>query len=263
MTFLEELRTRTNVVVIEHPGPFNYARLVNFGVAASSGEICVLLNNDIDVINSDWLTEMVSHAIRSEVGAVGAKLYYENDTVQHGGVILGLGGVARHAHRYFPRKSLGYFGKLRLCHDVSCVTAACLATRRELYNRLGGFNENDLAVTFNDVDFCLRVREAGYAVIWTPHAELYHHEGVSRGPDRTPAQAARGLAERTYMRQRWGSILDSDPFYNPNLSLKTEAFSLAAKSRAEKPWSVFAGADAVPICGVSDAISPVHAHSAE
>ena len=138
VAYISELRERDNFVVLERPGPFNFSRLVNLGVAASSGEVCVLLNNDIDVISPGWLSEMVSHAIRPEVGAVGAKLYYSNDTVQHGGVVLGLGGVAGHAHLYFPRSSPGSFGRLNLAQNFSCVTAACLATRRDVYDASAG-----------------------------------------------------------------------------------------------------------------------------
>ncbi|MCK4792715.1 MAG: glycosyltransferase, partial [Desulfobacteraceae bacterium] len=176
LAFLAEIGLRENIKVMQDPLPFNFARLVNLGVTASSGDICVLLNNDVDVINPEWLDEMVSHSLRPDVGAVGAKLYYSNNTLQHGGVILGIynsaGSVAAHAHHFLPRKSSGYFGSLILSHCSSCVTAACLATRRMVYDSLGGFNEQDLAVSFNDVDFCLRLRQAGYRIIWTPHAEL-------------------------------------------------------------------------------------------
>jgi len=144
-------------------------------------------------------------------------------------------------HRHSPRQSMGYFNRLNLTHNLSCVTAACIAIRREVYDELGGFNEEDLAVAFNDVDFCIRVRQAGYRIIWTPHAELYHYESLSRGdPNATPEGAARNSAEIAYMRRRWGAVLDSDPFYNPNLSLSSENFGLDAVSRARKPWLEFA-----------------------
>lgn len=240
LAFLADLRSRKNVKVVEDPGPFNFSRLVNLGVAASSGKVCVLLNNDINVINSDWLDEMVSHVLRPEVGAVGAKLYYANDTLQHGGVILGLGGVAGHVHRRAPRQSPGYFGRLNLTHNLSCVTAACLATRREVYDHIGGFDEQNLAVAFNDVDFCIRIRQAGYKIIWTPNAELYHYESLSRGYETTPEKAARFRAEVAYIREQWGSILDNDPFYNPNLALDSKSFDLSATPRVRKPWLEFA-----------------------
>lgn len=232
-----EAAARGNVRVVEDHGDFNFSRLVNRGVAASSGEVCLLLNNDMDVIHPDWLDEMVAHALHPEIGAVGAKLYYANDTLQHGGVILGIGGVAGHAHKHAPRGAPGYFNRLNLTHSLSCVTAACLATRREVYDRLAGFNERDLAVAFNDVDFCIRLRQAGYRIVWTPHAELYHYESVSRGdPNTTPESAARNRAEVAYMRRKWGALLRYDPFYNPNLTLDTECLSIATNSRAVKPW---------------------------
>ncbi len=242
LAFLARIQSKADVNVVHDPRPFNFSRLVNLGVAASSGEICVLLNNDVDIINPDWLDEMVSHALRPEVGAVGAKLYYPNDTLQHGGVILGVyhvaGSIAGHAHRLLPRESRGYFSRLNLTHSLSCVTAACLATRRELYDRVFGFNEQDLAISFNDVDFCLRVRQAGYKVIWTPNAELYHYEYVSRGnPGSTPEGAARNKSERSYIRKLWGPLLDNDPYYNPNLSITLPCFEPAPRSRVRKPWS--------------------------
>jgi glycosyltransferase involved in cell wall biosynthesis len=236
LAFLADLRSRPNVKVVDDPRQFNFSRLVNQGVAASSGGVCVLLNNDTDVINSGWLEEMVSHALRPEVGAVGAKLYYANDTLQHGGVILGLGGVAGHALRLSPRRSAGYFNQLNLTRNLSCVTAACVAIRREVYDTVSGFNERDLTVAFNDVDFCIRVRQVGYQIIWTPHAELYHYEYQSRGGETTREKAERFRSEVTYMRKQWGPVLDSDPFYNPNLALDSECFDLAATTRARRPW---------------------------
>jgi GT2 family glycosyltransferase len=237
LAFLSELRKKENVKVVEDSGPFNFSRLVNLGVASSSGEIVVLLNNDVEVINSDWLDEMVSHALRPDVGAVGAKLYYRDDTLQHGGVILGVDGIAVNAHRFVPRESQGYFGRLNLTHGLSCVTAACLATRRTIYESLGGFNEQDLAISYNDVDFCLRLRQAGYRIIWTPHAELYHYEGSSReAPKSADENAARNRVEAMYMRKHWGPLLDNDPYYNPNFSLRSPPFKLGAASRAPKPW---------------------------
>jgi glycosyltransferase involved in cell wall biosynthesis len=234
--FLSELRTRADFVIVEDNSSFNFSRLVNRGVTASCGEICVLLNNDVGMINADWLDELVSHALRPEVGAVGAKLFYSDDTLQHGGVILGIGGVAGHQHRYVARGSYGYFGRLKLTHGLSCVTAACLATRRAVYDAVGGFNEKHLAVAYNDVDFCIRVREAGFKIIWTPHAELYHYESLSRGYETTPGKVSRFAAEKKYMRTKWGEVLDNDPFYNANLSLNSESNEFAVTSRVRKPW---------------------------
>ena len=232
---LDQLQRTDDVTVIRDDGPFNFSRLVNRGVAVSTGSVCVLLNNDVEVIEPGWLSEMVSHAVRRDVGAVGGLLYYPDDTIQHAGVALGPGGVAGHAYLRWPRTSTGYFGQLTLAHNVSAVTAACLAVRREIYDEVDGFNERDLSVAFNDVDFCLRLRRVGYRVIWTPHAKLYHHESASRGYETTPEKIRRFGAEVAYMRSTWGSVLDTDPFYNPNLSLDTW-YALAPRSRTRKPW---------------------------
>ena len=190
------------------------------------------INNDVEVISEDWLSEMVSHAVRPEVGAVGARLWYPNDTLQHGGVILGLGGVASHAHRHLPRHQRGYFGRASLIQSFSAVTAACLLVRKEVYEEVGGFDEQ-LAVAFNDVDFCLRVHEAGYRNVWTPYAELYHHESATRGYDDTSEKWAIFKKEAQYMKKRWRNLLLNDPAYSPNLTLDYEDFSLAWPPRIE------------------------------
>lgn len=214
--------------------PFNYSALNNKAVKLANGEIVGLINNDIEVISPDWLTEMVSHAIRPEVGAVGAKLWYPSDTLQHGGVILGPGGVAFHAHRNLSKQSPGYMGRARCVQAFSAVTAACLVIRKATYESIGGLNEVDLQVTFNDVDFCIRVGEAGYRNIWTPYAELYHHESATRGVDDTPAKKARLEREVRYMRSRWATVFKSDPAYSPNLTVKFEDFSYAWPPRVER-----------------------------
>ncbi|MBQ0784760.1 MAG: glycosyltransferase family 2 protein, partial [Amphritea sp.] len=169
---------------------------------------------------------MVRQVSRSDIGCVGAKLYYPNDTLQHGGVILGLGGVAGHSHKYYPRNHSGYFFRLKLVQNLSAVTAACLLIRKNVFNEVGGLNEKELTIAFNDVDLCLKVREAGYRNLWTPYAELYHHESVSRGADDSVKKRARAKKEVEYMRKTWASELDADPAYNPNLTLAYEDFSL-------------------------------------
>ncbi|MDH5527970.1 MAG: glycosyltransferase family 2 protein [Nitrospirota bacterium] len=215
--------------VLDAAGEFNFSHLCNRGVGASNGDVYLLLNNDIDVIHPDWLSEMVSHALRPGIGAVGAKLYYPDGTIQHGGVILGIGGVAGHAHTFLPQGADGYQGRARLTQRLSAVTAACLAGRKDVYNKVGGFNEKDLKVAFNDVDFCLRVREAGYGIIWTPLAELFHHESASRGADTNPEKAARFAREVNYMTRKWNKQLQNDPFYSPHFSLSGHmpAFSVS------------------------------------
>ncbi|WP_444888136.1 glycosyltransferase family 2 protein [Microbulbifer sp. JMSA008] len=228
LQFLDEIRnTDSRVSVHRWDHPFNYSAINNYGVSLAKGEIIGLINNDIEPINVLWLTEMVSQAVRPEIGCVGAKLYYPNDTIQHAGVILGIGGVAGHSHKYFSRNEYGYFSRLHLVQNLSAVTAACLLLRKEVFEQVGGLDEKNLAVSFNDVDLCLKVREAGYRNLWTPYAELYHHESVSRGADNTLTKRRRAQKEAEYMRDRWGDQLDTDPAYNPNLTLVHEDFSLA------------------------------------
>jgi GT2 family glycosyltransferase len=190
--------------------------------------VLCLLNDDTEVISGEWLTEMVGQLLQPGVGAVGAKLLYSDSRIQHAGVILGIGGVAGHAHRLSDRASTGYFGNLQLAHRVSAVTAACVVLRREAWEQVDGMDEVNLPVAFNDVDLCLRVREAGWEIVWTPYAELLHHESISRGPDSEGPRADAFAEEVRYMETRWGfDSLRSDRYYNPNLSLNAEDYSLA------------------------------------
>ncbi|HVI43003.1 MAG TPA: glycosyltransferase family 2 protein [Anaerovoracaceae bacterium] len=227
LRYLEELDAEPRIKVLRDKRPFNYSALNNAAVKFAQGEIIGLVNNDVEVINSDWLSEMVSHVLRGEVGAVGARLWYPDDTIQHAGVVLGVHGIAGHAHRFLPRDHVGYCGRATLIQSYSAVTAACLLVRKPVYEALAGLNEIELQVTCNDVDFCLRLREAGYRIIWTPYAELYHHESATRGFDDTPEKRERGAREIAYMKQRWGDALLRDPAYSPNLSLDGEDFGLA------------------------------------
>ena len=235
LEFLAELKKRDGVRVERIDDAFNYSRLNNQGVELSRGSFVALLNNDVEVLHADWLTEMVSRAMQPKVAMVGARLWYPNGTIQHGGVILGAGGIAGHAHVGLRRGEPGYFARAHLAQDVSAVTTACALVKREAYLQVGGFNEN-LAVTFNDVDLCLRLREAGYRILWTPYAELIHHESASRGFDNSAPKQVRFLAEVDYMKSKWGHILQRDPFYNPNLSLDENLFTLAFPPRTTKPW---------------------------
>jgi O-antigen biosynthesis protein len=227
LCYLEDLALKPNVRVVRDARPFNYSELNNAAVKLARGSLVGLINNDTEVISPDWLTEMVSHALRPEVGAVGARLWYSDDTLQHAGVILGIRGVAEHVHRFLPRDHGGYFGRAVLIQSLSVVTGACIVVRKALYEAVGGLNEVELQVACNDVDFCLRLREAGYTNIFTPYAELYHHESASRGFDDTPEKQARSAKEVAYMHQRWGDALRTDPAYSPNLSLNAIGFSLA------------------------------------
>ncbi|MHC5021771.1 MAG: glycosyltransferase family 2 protein, partial [Planctomycetota bacterium] len=205
--------------VVRRDEPFNFSRLVNAGVAATAGEFVLLLNNDIEVITPGWLEAMLEMMQFPEVGVVGAKLYYPDERIQHAGVITGVGGVAGHAHRFAPRESYGYFGSLLCTRNFSAVTAACMLVRRSVYESVGGFDAR-LAVAFNDIDFCLRVRDAGHRVVWTPHAELYHYESASRGHAMDPA-------EIQLMQSLWGDRLRRDPYYHPALTLEREDYTLS------------------------------------
>ena len=224
LDYLNKVSTLDRVNIIDYNRPFNFSAINNYAAKQTKGDIIGLINNDIEVINNGWLTEMVSHCLRKPIGCVGAKLYYGNGRIQHAGVILGIGGVAGHAHKYFADAHPGYFSRLHILQNLSAVTGACLLVRKEIYEKVNGLTE-DLKVAFNDVDFCLKVREAGYTNLWTPYAKLYHHESVSRGEENTPEKQKRFLREVRYMQQKWGNKLDKDPFYSPNLSLISEDFS--------------------------------------
>ncbi len=223
------------VRVLTFPGEFNFAAINNFATLEATGEILILLNNDIEVINEDWLIELVSHASRPDIGAVGCRLYYPDDHVQHDGIIIGMGGVAGYAHPHSKREDSGEFGRSKIIKNYSAVTAAALAIKKSVYNEVGGLNADNLAVAFNDVDFCLRVAEAGYRNVYSPYAELYHHESVSRGPDTDPIKAKRFEREAIYMKNKWKFFIDNDPAYNPNLSLM-EGYKIDINRGKKWPW---------------------------
>ena len=227
--FYDSIVSLENIKIINSPGPFNYSKLNNKAVDASDADVLVLLNNDTEVINSQWLQELVKQAIRPEVGCVGAKLYYSNERIQHGGVIVGMKGLAGHAHRFSSRNDDGYCGRLKMSQYMSAVTAACLAIKRSLYIEVNGLDEINLKVAYNDVDFCMRIQDLGYNNVWTPYAELFHHESVSRGSDDTGEKRKRFVSEYDYMKKRWCTDTIEDPAYNPNLSKDLEDFSLASR----------------------------------
>jgi O-antigen biosynthesis protein len=204
--------------VVHAPGPFNYPAINNLGAREARGEIIGLMNNDLAFTDPVWLSEMVSQACRPGVGAVGALLLYGDGSVQHAGCVLGIGGVASHVYKRRDPSDPGHGGRLQIAQDMSAVTAACLLTPRSVWTSLGGMDE-DLAVAYNDVDYCLRVREAGLRVIWTPHARVFHLESSTRGDDKTGERRARLEAEKAKMAARWGDALLRDPFFSPNLSL--------------------------------------------
>lgn len=226
LEWFDDIQSDSRIRVLRYDHPFNYSAINNFGAKHARGEFLGLVNNDIEVISEEWLSEMVSHAVRPKIGCVGAKLYYDDNTIQHAGVILGVGGVASHSHKRFPREAPGYFQRLLLIQNLSAVTAACLLVKKSIYEEVSGLNENDLTVAYNDVDFCLRVHEAGYRNLWTPYAELYHHESISRGAEDTPEKKARFTEEQEYMKRTWGKALDLDSAYNCNLTLSRVDFSL-------------------------------------
>lgn len=235
LDYFDELNRHQKIRVLRYPEPFNYSAINNFGVkhTCPDSEVIGLINNDIEVIKPEWLTHMVGHALREDVGCVGAKLLYSDDRVQHAGVVLGYGGGAGHAHKYFPRYHPGYMKRLIATQNYSAVTAACLLVKKSLFNAVGGLNEKDLAVAFNDVDFCLRVKEAGVRNVYCAEAELYHHESVSRGTDHAPEKAARFNRELAYLKNTWAGYIQHDPAYSPNLTLKRENFSVKTKEEFE------------------------------
>ena len=226
LAYLESLSDDTRVRIVECPGPFNFSAINNHAVSLSRGEYIGLINNDVEVIDAGWLREMVSHAMLPEVGAVGCRLLYSDGRIQHAGVILGIGGVADHSHKFFDCAASGYFYRPQLQQYVSAVTAACLVVSKKKFNAIGGLNDKDLTIAFNDVDFCLRLNDAGWKNIYTPYATLYHHESMSRGRDARGVKAVRHAEEIKYMITRWGERLQNDPYYNPNLSLGGESFTL-------------------------------------
>ena len=217
---------------------FNYSRLINLGVQNSEAEFVALVNNDVMVINPEWLEEMVSQAMQPGIGAVGPRLLYPDGRIQQAGVILGAGlhGVAEVAHRGLPKGDQGYFGRAALAQELSAVGAACMLVRRSAYLEVGDFDEENLKIAFNDIDFCLKLLERGARIIYTPYAELYHHEHASRGSEYTAANEQRFAREIEFMKEKWKETLLTDRNYNPNLSLGRELFAPAFPPRVTKPW---------------------------
>lgn len=232
LEWLEAGQRRGLFSVVHYDAPFNFSAMNNLAAAQASGDIVGFINNDVELISPDWLEAAVSLLARPEVGAVGARLRFANGMIQHGGVIVGTGGLAENAFQQVHVDDEGYFHRTRVAGNYSAVTAACLFCHRSEFLEMGGFDAKNLPVAFNDVDFCLRLRERKRQIVWTPHMELYHYESVSRGRDNTPEKLARALKEELYMRQRWGRETLLDPFYNPNLNLDLYPFTgLAVPSR--------------------------------
>ena len=226
--YYEELKQRDNVKIVTWESGFNYSAINNFGEKSASGEYLLFLNNDVEVINPHWMEELLGNCQRKEVGIVGVKLYYPDDTIQHAGTIIGIGGIAGHAFLNMPRSRSGYLHKASLQMDLSAVTAACMMMKRSVFESLGGFEEK-LAVAFNDVDLCLRCVKAGYLVVYNPKVELYHYESKSRGSEDSEEKVRRFQQEIEFMRTRWIDLLkQGDPYYNKNLTLSKWNYSLRA-----------------------------------
>jgi glycosyltransferase involved in cell wall biosynthesis len=222
---LEELKQDSRVKVLKYEKAFNFSAINNFAVAQSTSDYVLLLNNDMQIIHEDWLERMMSEIVREDVGAVGGSLWYEDDTLQHYGVILGIGGMAGHAFKGFPAKECRHYSQ-GLVRNVSAVTGACLLTKKHLYTQVGGLDEEHFKIALNDIDFCLKIREMGHLIVFTPYACLYHFESKSRGYEDTPEKKARFAAETKAFQEKWGDIIFNDPYYNVNLTLQAEDFSL-------------------------------------
>lgn len=225
-TYYETLSNNEFIKVIVWDKPFNYSTVNNYAAERASGNVLLFLNNDTEVITNEWLESMLQHVLRENIGAVGAKLIYPNNKIQHAGIIIGLGGIAENLHKHYPKRSSGYMRRLSIVQNVSAVTGACMMIRKDVFNEVGGFDE-EFALAYNDVDLCMKLREKGYLIIFTPYAELYHHESKTRGYEDTPEKKARFKKEAALFMKKWGYIVEKgDPYYNPNLTLKKTDFSV-------------------------------------
>ncbi len=234
LAYLRDVQQSGNVRVLRYEGAFNFSAINNRAVAAAAGSVIALVNNDIEVIDGDWLDELVSHAVRPEIGAVGPKLLYRDRHIQHAGLVLGVHRVAGHAFKHLPGDEGGANGRAMMTQSVSALTGACLVVRKAVYEQVGGLDEVHLQVAFNDVDFCIKVSKAGYRNVYTPYARLYHYESASRGIDGSAERVARFNSEVDTMLDRWGETLENDPAYNPNLTVVDEDFSLAWPPRVRE-----------------------------
>jgi glycosyltransferase involved in cell wall biosynthesis len=226
LTYLKELAAHDNVSVVKHDKAFNYSEINNRAVQLATGEVIVLLNNDTEVINSSWLKELVGLAMQVDVGCVGAKLLYPDQSIQHAGIVMGLGGYAAHSHRCTPEGSHGYFNRPHINQVMSGVTGACLAIRKETYLAVGGLDEC-YQVAYNDVDFCLKVKAAGFYNVYCAHTELYHYESKTRGDDAETAEKVKRFdKEKALLLDRWSSEIENDPYYSPHLTRDAEDFTI-------------------------------------
>lgn len=231
--YLEKLKEKDNISVLRDKRDFNFSAINNKAVKSAKGKYICFLNDDTEVISPNWLSEMVSIAIQKGVGAVGAKLWYPDKTLQHGGIILGVKGIGSHAHKFILKGNGGYFNRATLIQEFSAVTSACMLVSKKVFYEVDGFDEKNLSVAFNDVDLCLKIRELGYRIVWTPYAELYHHESISRGEDKLSNPDQRFKKENEFMLEKWKKWIKNDPAYSPNLTLEREDFSLAWPPRIQ------------------------------
>lgn len=234
--YLESLSQNSRVRILSYDKPYNFSAINNFAVKEARGEVLLFLNNDTEVITPQWLEIMLGCLQQPKVGAVGVKLYYPSGQIQHAGVVVGPGGCADHVFKGLDRSERGYMDRAILQQEYSAVTAACMMTWKNLFIEIGGFDEENLPISFNDLDYCLKLREAGYRIIFTPYAELYHYESYSRGKDTTPEAQKRAKREADYIRKKWKKYIDYDPYYNPNLNYKKPDFALNLFPKIKKPW---------------------------
>ncbi|MBT2187504.1 glycosyltransferase family 2 protein [Sphingobium nicotianae] len=222
--YLEEVSRHPNFRILDFPGEFNFSAINNYAVAMSAGDYICLLNNDAEAFMPNWLGELMRYAIRDDVGAAGAKLLYPDGSIQHGGVVIGLGNAAGHAHRNLPDDDPGYFARAHVAHFVSAVTAACLVVSKAKFETVGGLDAEGFKVAFNDVDFCLMLERAGWRNVYVPHSVLIHHESKSRGKDDNPAKRSRYLKELDLLQTRWDTIGFHDPLHHPHLDRASETY---------------------------------------
>jgi len=222
--YLAAIGQHPKVRVVPYPGAYNFSAINNAAAREARGSFLCLLNNDTEVVNREWLTELMRYAVRDEIGAAGAKLLYEDGTIQHAGVVVGIGEAAGHAHRFLPAKEPGYFCQPHVAQYISAVTAACLVVEKKKFEAVGGLDEAGLAVAFNDVDFCLKLEKAGWRNVYVPHAVLIHHESKSRGDDISPLNVDRYRRELKILQERWGTKTYDDPLHNPNLDRYSETY---------------------------------------
>ena len=237
LQYFEALKKHKNIRILSQDIPFNYSKLNNYAVSQAKGDLICLMNNDVEPISEDWLREMVSHALRPDIGIVGAKLYYSDRSLQHAGVILTEDVTAKHLFKHLSYANWGYFGRSKLPQNFLAVTAACMLMRKEVFLEVGGLDEDNLAIAFNDVDLCLKVHEKGLRILYTPYAELYHHESISRGGEDSFSKLKRFHKEIAFIHEKWRHYFQNDPYLNANLNITHHNYVLAFPPRGERPWN--------------------------